>query len=71
MGHLPIQWVLHVGHLNSFLEVRDGNLTAKNQNVQMPGGLCPGGRGDVEITNRSVYKSHALHAGSTYKRVSQ
>ena len=66
MGHLPIQWVLqlHVGHLNSFLELRDGNLTAKNQKVQMPGG-------DVEVTIRSVHKSHALHAGSTYKRVSQ
>ena len=24
VGHLPIQWVLHVGHLNSFLELGDG-----------------------------------------------
>ena len=50
MGHLPIQWVLqlHVGHLNSFLELRDGNLTAKNQKVQMPGGLPPGGRLQID-----------------------
>ena len=42
VGHLPI----HVGHLNSFLELGDGNLTAKNRKVQMPGGggmLLPGG----------------------------
>ena len=27
---------LHVGHLNSFLELGEGNLTTKNRKVQMP-----------------------------------
>ena len=45
MGHLPIQQVLHVGHLNSFLELGVGNVTAKNQKIQMSGGL-PGGVGE-------------------------
>ena len=42
-----------MGHLNSFLELGDGNLTAKNRKIQMPEGL-PGGRGgwgDVDVTN--------------------
>ena len=41
VGHLPIQRVLHVGHLNSFLELGDGNLTAW--------GVAQGV--DVEVTN--------------------
>ena len=43
--HLPIQRVLHVGHLNSFLELGDGNLTAKTQKNQMSEGL-PGVGGE-------------------------
>ena len=39
VGHLPIQLVLHMGHLNSFLELGDRNLTAKNRKVQMPRGV--------------------------------
>ena len=35
---LHIQQVLHVGHMNSFLELGDGNLTAKNWKIQMSGG---------------------------------
>ena len=27
-----------MGQLNSFLELGDGNLTAKNRKIQMPGG---------------------------------
>ena len=44
MGHLPIQRVLHVGHLNSVLDPGEGNLTAENKKNQMPGG-------DVDVTN--------------------
>ena len=36
-------------HLNSFLELGDGCLTAENQ---MPGGgVMEGSEGDVEVTN--------------------
>ena len=42
VGHLPIQRDLHVGHLNSFLELGEGNLTAKNWKFQMLGGLPRG-----------------------------
>ena len=42
-GLLPIQQVLHVGHLNSFLELGDWNLTDKNVKIQMPGGGGGGG----------------------------
>ena len=42
VGHLPIQQVLHVGHLNSFLELGDGNVTAKNSNAR---GIARGGGG--------------------------
>ena len=47
---MPIQWVLHVGHLNSVLELGEGNLTAENNKIQMPRGL-PRGGGDVDVTN--------------------
>ena len=43
MGHLPIQRVLHVGHLNSVLDPGEGNLTAENKKNQMPGGVPGGG----------------------------
>ena len=43
IGHLPIQQGLHVGHLNSFLELGEGNLTAKNRTVKMPRSNCPEG----------------------------
>ena len=39
------QQVLHVGRLNSFLDLGDGNLTAKNRKIQMPGGAAGGGGG--------------------------
>ena len=42
--------VLHVGHLNSFLELGDGKI----EKFKCPGGLREGGgggRGDVEVTN--------------------
>ena len=48
MGHLPIQRVLHMGYLNSVSDPGDGNLTAENKKIQMPGG---GGEGDVDVTN--------------------
>ena len=51
MGHLPIQRVLHVGHLNSVSDLGEGNLTAENKKIQMPRGV-PGGRGAyVDVTN--------------------
>ena len=50
VGHLPIQCVLHVGHLNSVLDLGEGNLTAENNKIQMPRGL-PRGGGDVDVTN--------------------
>ena len=43
MGHLPIQQVLNVGHLNSFLELGGGNLTTKTENFKCPGSCPPGG----------------------------
>ena len=46
---------LHVGHLNSFLELWDGNLTAKNRKVQMSGRLRGEGGRNVEVTNWSVH----------------
>ena len=54
VGHLPIQRDLHVGHLNSFLELGEGNLTAKNWKFQMLG-VCPGG--DIDVTNWLVHKN--------------
>ena len=35
-----------MGHLNSVLELGEGNLTAENNKIQMPRGL-PGGRGGM------------------------
>ena len=46
---LPIQWALHLGHLNNFLQLGEGNLTAENRKVQMPGGLRGGGKLKVQI----------------------
>ena len=47
-----------VGHLNKFWGPGEGNLTAENQESQMPGGQ-PGGRGgDVDFSNSlSAHKS--------------
>ena len=39
-----------MGHLNSLSDLGEGNLTAKNKKIQMPGGV-PGGPGDVDVTN--------------------
>ena len=44
--HVPIQWVLHVGHSNSILELGDGHLSSKIEIFK-----CPGGEGGVEVTN--------------------
>ena len=41
---MPMQRVVHVGHLNSFLGVGDGNLTAKNRQIQIQGRLPGEGR---------------------------
>ena len=35
-----------MGHLNSVLDPREGNLTAENKKIQMPGD-----GGDVDVTN--------------------
>ena len=43
VGHLPIQRVLHVGHLNSVSDPGEGNLTAENKKIQMPRGVPGGG----------------------------
>ena len=42
-----------VGHLNSFSDQGDGNLTAEKKNKFKCPGVCPGegGGGDVEVTN--------------------
>ena len=45
VGHLAIQWALHLGHFNSFLKIGEGNLTTENRKVQMPRGLT--GEGGV------------------------
>ena len=44
---MHIQRVLHVGHLNSFLDLGDGDLSAKNRKLQMPVGLP--GRGMLRL----------------------
>ena len=43
--------------MNSFLELGDGNLTAKSRKIQMPGE-----EGDVEVTN---YNKAKLFGGNT------
>ena len=45
MGHLPIQRVLHVGHLNSLSDLREGNLTAKNKKNSNAWGCARGAGG--------------------------
>ena len=35
-----------MGHLNSFLELGDGNLITKNRKTQMPGGVAGVGGGE-------------------------
>ena len=70
MGHFPFQQVLHVSHLNSFLELGDGNLTAKNRKIQMPGGL-PGGGGMLMLqidrcTNYLRYATSSINLAAWY-----
>ena len=62
VGHLPIQWVLHVGHLNSFLELGDGNLTAKFG--------CPRGRAMLKLqiidTCRCIIPNNQIKAEKSF-----
>ena len=45
VGHLPIQRVLHVGHLNSVSDPGEENLTAENKKNSNARGCARGGGG--------------------------